>query len=93
MEIDITIVIDLYNVLIHFIGEARENFDNFENKAKQLSFVQEYERDFQRNRKRKLLPGETNTGEEMQQKNGRENLRITTFCVIDRRTAETTGSL
>lgn len=74
VEIGITIVIELYEVLIliHFIGETRDNLDNFENKAIKLSFVQEYERDFRRNRKRKLLPGETNTGEEIQQKNGRE---------------------
>lgn len=80
VEIDITIVIELYEALIHFVGETRENFDDFEKKAKKLSFVHEYEKDFRHNRKRKLLPGETNTGEEMQQKNGRDNFRISTFC-------------
>lgn len=82
VEIDITIVIELYEVLIHFIGEIRDNFDDFENQAKKLSFLQEYERDFRRIRKPKLLPGETSTGEEMQQKNGHENFRITTFLLI-----------
>ncbi|XP_046973656.1 zinc finger MYM-type protein 1-like [Vanessa cardui] len=82
VEIDITIVIELYDTLIHFVGETRENFDEFENKAIKLSFVQEYEKDFRRNRKRKLLPDETNTGENMKQKNGRENFRINTFLVV-----------
>ncbi|CAH1964142.1 unnamed protein product [Acanthoscelides obtectus] len=62
MEIDITILVELYEVLIHFIFEIRDNFDDFENKAKKLPFVQEYERDVVRNRKRKLLPSDTNTG-------------------------------
>ncbi|KAL4718147.1 hypothetical protein ACJJTC_013845 [Scirpophaga incertulas] len=43
---------------------------------------EEYEKDFQRNRKRKLLPDETNTDENIQQKNGRENFRINTFLVV-----------
>ncbi|GBP59180.1 hypothetical protein EVAR_53334_1 [Eumeta japonica] len=64
VETDITIVIELYEALIHFVGETRENFDEFEKKkAKKLSFVQEYQKNFRRNRKRKLLPGETNIEE------------------------------
>ncbi|XP_018800336.1 PREDICTED: uncharacterized protein LOC108975947 [Bactrocera latifrons] len=79
VEIDITFVIELYEALIHFVGETRENFDDLKIKGEKLSFVQEYEKDFRRNGKRKLLPGETNTCEGMQQKNGRENFRINTF--------------
>lgn len=82
VEIDITIVIELYEALIHFVGETREIFDDFEKKANKLSFVHEYEKDFRRNRKRKLLPGETNTGEEMQQNNDRDNFRISTFLLV-----------
>lgn len=33
VEIDITVVIELSKVLIHFIGEIRNNFDEFENNA------------------------------------------------------------
>lgn len=88
VEIDITVVIELYEVLIHFVGETRNNFDEFENNAKELSISCEYERDFRRNKKRKQLPGET-LDKEMQQANGREDFRINTFLVIiDRLSAE-----
>lgn len=40
VEIDFTIVTELYKVLIHFIVETRDKFDHLEKEAKELSFVQ-----------------------------------------------------
>lgn len=77
VEIDITVVIELSKVLIHFIGEIRNNFDEFENNAKELAISCEYERDFRRYKKRKL-PGEK-LDKEMQQTNGREVLELILF--------------
>ncbi|XP_039303559.1 zinc finger MYM-type protein 1-like [Solenopsis invicta] len=82
IDIDISIVLELYKSLINFVQRIRNDFDEFENKAKLLSNEQKYERCKSRIKKRKLQLDESRDGDADETFSSRDRFRIETFLVI-----------
>ncbi|XP_039306752.1 zinc finger MYM-type protein 1-like [Solenopsis invicta] len=82
IDIDISIVLELYKSLINFVQRIRNDFDEFENKAKLLSNEQKYERCKSRIKKRKLQLDESRDGDADETFCSRDRFRIETFLVI-----------
>ncbi|XP_043271756.1 zinc finger MYM-type protein 1-like [Venturia canescens] len=79
VNVDIFTAIQIYDSLIGLMCETRNNFDEYEKKALNLSETGEYEKELKRKRKRKLHSDESAEQTEM---SGREKLRVSTFLVI-----------
>lgn len=73
-------VLDLYESLIKLIEDTRSNFQLYEDRAKEISVNQQYERDIQRRGTRTRRSDETSEGEI--NFDGRAHFRINTFNVI-----------
>lgn len=73
-------VLDLYQSLILLIDDTRENFDLYEEKAKELSINKMYTADVKRKKHRLLQADETNEG--YIEFHGRNNFRINSFVPI-----------
>ncbi len=81
-------VVDIYGSLTEFVSEIRNNdFDLYEERAREISQNTDYELDNQRARKRIVRSDETNEGSV--QFVGRDNFKVNTFnAVLDRLVVE-----
>ena len=73
-------VLDLYQSLILLVDDIHENFDFYEEKAKNLSINKMYTADVKRKKYRRLRADETNEGHV--EFDGKDNFRINSFLPI-----------
>ncbi|XP_046608527.1 zinc finger MYM-type protein 1-like [Neodiprion virginianus] len=87
VNIDLTTLVQLYDALQAFVVGLRDRFDDYEEKAKELSQCNEYAHENQRRRRRTARFDEVSGNEAIL--DGKQNMRIKTFLVIlDRLSSE-----
>lgn len=84
VDIDVSRVVDLYDSLIEFVAETRDNFTFYEDEALKVSLVTEYEldSDSKRKRRRKRFADEDLNEDVETPKCGSDHFRINVFFVI-----------
>ncbi|KAF0722555.1 zinc finger MYM-type protein 1-like [Aphis craccivora] len=80
VEIDITVVLKLYDSLINLILSQRDNFDEFEKKAILRAQIKEYKTTISRKKKR-TIPYDESRPDDVQL-TGRNHFRINTYLTI-----------
>ncbi|XP_074031441.1 zinc finger MYM-type protein 1-like [Leptinotarsa decemlineata] len=92
-DTDALAVTEVFNSLISFFEELRNQFDIYENKALDVSETKIYEYDNRRNKTRKLQDDETRDGE-VSFTTGRDSFRVNTFIpIIDKVKQELTARM
>ncbi|XP_074039832.1 uncharacterized protein [Leptinotarsa decemlineata] len=92
-DTDALAVTEVFNSLISFFEELRNQFDIYENKALDVSETKIYEYDNRRKKTRKLQDDETRDGE-VSFTTGRDSFRVNTFIpIIDKVKQELTARM
>jgi len=80
VNIELGMIVELYGSLDQYISRIRNNFEEYEGKAKQVCSEIQYKKDKRRTVKRKRQFGETIN--EVITETGKEDFRINVFFVI-----------